>query len=182
MTFCTHIRLSFWSVAPDKTRKTTLNLLCSLSFTEPHKFHLDWNCNRWSWVEQNLQMSWVFTTTKQTTCRRRVNDLSCSICLYAWWQTARLWMKCFHSQPHYILLKLSATTLWYTSTFQHTQPLLLPPTTKHAAAEMFYSVSCTTVASSACMSDVEFEYIWHCNPNDLVLNEIRFVTLYVPLH
>lgn len=127
MTFCTHIRLSFWSVAPDKTRKTTLNLLCSLSFTEPHKFHLDWNCNRWSWVEQNLQMSWVFTTTKQTTCRRRVNDLSCSICLYAWWQTARLWMKCFHSQPHYILLKLSATTLWYTSTFQHTSPCYFHP-------------------------------------------------------
>lgn len=63
----------------------------------------------------------------------------------------------------------------------HPSPLLLPPTTKHAAAEMFYSVSCTTVARSACMSDVEFEYIWHRNLNDLVLNEIRFVTPCIPL-
>ncbi len=46
---------------------------------------------------------------------------------------------------------------------------------------MFYSVSCTTVARSACMSDVESEYIWHCNLNDLVLNEIRFVMPCVPL-
>lgn len=59
-------------------------------------------------------------------------------------------------------------------------PLFLPPTAKHAAAEMFYSVSCT-VERSACMSDVEFEYIWHCNLSDLALNEIRFVTPCVPL-
>lgn len=46
---------------------------------------------------------------------------------------------------------------------------------------MFYSVSCTTVARSACMSDVESEYIWHCNLNDLALNEVRFVTPCLPL-
>ena len=54
-------------------------------------------------------------------------------------------------------------------------PRLPPPTAKHAAAEMFYSVSCATVERSACISDVEFEYVWHCNLNDLGLNEISFV-------
>lgn len=57
----------------------------------------------------------------------------------------------------------------------HPALLFFPPTAKHAAAEMLYSVSCTTVARSSCMSDVEFEYIWHCNLSDLGFNEIRFV-------
>lgn len=63
----------------------------------------------------------------------------------------------------------------------HPVPLLLPPTRKHAVAEMFYSVSCTMVARSACMSDLEFEYIWHHSLNDLRLNEIRFVMHCIPL-
>lgn len=120
--------------------------------------------------------------TKQTKCKRRVNNLSpvSSLCLHESLTDDRQVRRGGRNIFIPSLIKLP----WKLVQHLHLagpSPLPPPPSAERRAAEMFYSASCTTAATSSCMRDVESECIWHHNLDALGLNQISFVSLCIPL-
>ncbi len=140
-----------------------------------HVIRLQLKFVRWSWVEHNHKMP------NQTICSRSLNDFSSSICLSVRdsgrRETARLWKTFFF---FFAASLICPGSICCTPVIHLHLPLRPAPLFKECSSRnVLFSVMYNS-GKSACMPDVEFDYVWHCNLNNLGLNKIRFVKPCVP--